>query len=35
SCDGEIASRIDENQIIMNLRKYPDIKRITYSPGSK
>ena len=26
---------IDENQIIMNLRKYPDIKRITYSPGSK
>ena len=33
--NGEIASRIDENQIIMNLRKYPDIKRITYSPGSK
>ncbi|MCD5566741.1 MgtC/SapB family protein [Lactobacillus delbrueckii] len=35
SYDGEIAGRIDENQIIMNLRKYPDIKRITYSPGSK
>ena len=35
SCYGEIAGRIDENQIIMNLRKYQDIKRITYSPGSK
>lgn len=35
ACEGVIDSAIDENTIIMNLRKYPDLKKITYSPGSK
>ena len=35
ACEGVIDSTIDENTIIMNLRKYPDLKKITYSPGSK
>ncbi|MDF7637844.1 MgtC/SapB family protein [Lactobacillus sp. ESL0791] len=33
--DGVINNNIDENDIIMALRKYPDIKRIRYSRGGK
>ncbi|BDR59754.1 MgtC/SapB family protein [Lactobacillus xylocopicola] len=33
--DGIINNNIDENKIIMALRKYPDIKRISYSSISK
>lgn len=33
--DGIINNKKDENDIIMALRKYPDIKRISYSRGGK
>lgn len=35
ACEGVIDSAIDENTIIMNLCKYPELQKITYSPGSK
>lgn len=35
SVDGIINNKKDENDIIMALRKYPDIKRISYSRGGK
>ena len=31
--DGVINNKIDENQIIMTLRKYPDIRKISYTRG--
>lgn len=31
--DGVINNKLDENSIIMNLRKYPDITRISYTRG--
>lgn len=31
--DGIINNKIDENSIVMNLRKYPDITRISYTRG--
>lgn len=31
--DGVINHKIDENQIIMTLRKYPDIRKISYTRG--
>lgn len=31
--DGVINNKIDENQIIMTLRKYPDIQKISYTRG--
>lgn len=31
--DGVINNKIDENQIIMTLRKYPDIRKISYTCG--
>ena len=31
--DGVINNKIDENQIIMTLRKYPDIRKISYTHG--
>lgn len=31
--DGVINNKIDENQIIMALRKYPDIQKISYTHG--
>lgn len=31
--DGVINNKIDENQIIMTLRKYPDIRKISYIRG--
>ena len=31
--DGVINNKIDENQIIMALRKYPDIQKISYTRG--
>ena len=33
--DGVINNKIDENDIIMALRKYPDIKRISYTRGGR
>lgn len=33
--DGIINNKIDENDIIMALRKYPDITRISYTRGGK
>ncbi|KRL62946.1 MgtC/SapB family protein [Lactobacillus psittaci] len=33
--DGIIDNKKDENNIIMNLRRYPDIKRIIYTRGGK
>lgn len=33
--DGIIDNKKDENEIIMALRKYPDIKRISYTRGGK
>lgn len=33
--DGVINNKIDENQIIMSLRKYPDIDRISYTRGGR
>ena len=33
--DGIINNKQDENDIIMALRKYPDIKRISYTRGGK
>ena len=33
--DGIINNNIDENNIIMALRKYPDIKRISYTSLGK
>lgn len=33
--DGIINNKKDENDIIMALRKYPDIKRISYTHGGK
>ncbi|MCT6812896.1 MAG: MgtC/SapB family protein, partial [Lactobacillus helsingborgensis] len=33
--DGIINNNIDENDIIMALRKYPDIKRISYASIDK
>lgn len=33
--DGIINNKIDENDIFMALRKYPDIKRVSYSHGGK
>lgn len=35
NADGIINNKIDENNIIMHLRKYPDIKRIIYTRGGK
>ena len=31
--DGVINNKIDENQIIITLRKYPDIRKISYTRG--
>ena len=31
--DGIINNKMDENSIVMNLRKYPDITRISYTRG--
>lgn len=31
--DGVINNKIDENQIIMTLHKYPDIRKISYTRG--
>ena len=31
--DGVINNKIDENNIVMALRKYPDITRISYTRG--
>ena len=33
--DGVINNKIDENQIVMSLRKYPDIDRISYTRGGR
>lgn len=33
--DGVINNRLDENKIIMSLRKYPDIDRISYTRGGR
>lgn len=33
--DGVINNKLDENKIIMSLRKYPDIDRISYTRGGR
>lgn len=33
--DGVINNKLDENKIVMSLRKYPDINRISYTRGGR